>query len=792
MKPARRLVAIMFTDMVGFSALTYRDELLSRELVNEQRKIVRQYLSAHHGEEVDTTGDGFLIEFSSAVNAVQCAIEIQTHLFERSKHLGLDRKIQIRIGIHVGDVLVEGRQYLGNAVNIAARIEPLAKPGGICISKQVYDQISEKLPGIHFKKLGHQKLKNIKSGAELYHVTMPWQRAEARNSKFSQVLKRRWGLKALSISELLVGSLFAASLLILFAVLFRVQENTLQNQARLPAGAMEGKDPRVDLSEAWSFLVRPHSEGRPSSSDSAWKNFETTEYAQNANRIQGQYWLKKEFETQLKFQHPAFVLGLIPDRHRAFLNDRFIGGSDHLSDVAMYAFDYEALRTQAKNTILIQAEARPTLKPGLTILPKVGAFLSEFAVVREAVVKNQILFHLFRNMAFILALVIFISCFALALFQKSNKSYFYTSFYLLLGSIHLIYYTPWVSEAFSFELVRFLKLFSVMISSAVLCSGFLHINERKREELYNNILAVIFGIALCVCCLGIQHTPQSFVQVYNQILIGGMLYALLWPIYCFKLIPNPLMFSKHSSSNISWVYLMFGWLGLASLASSFANNWIPVQLDDVCRDLSVLLPFAFSIIAVFTGTREHIQKTRIALKEKHREELTLELVRLIRTASEPIDAIRAFQKKTSEFVGATKSRIYVFEDEKFHDSLRLVFAIDQSHASLQFKQNIDSKSGPVGYVIKNRTPLLIENIHKDSRFKISKGESRNYRTGTCMIFPLLSNSRLIGVLTFADKKADVVFSKSDYKTALELSSVLGLLLDNHHMREMLVAQSLVG
>ena len=141
----RRLAAIMFTDMVGYSALAQRDEALALELLEEHRRVVRGILPQHGGREVKTTGDGFLIEFPSALAAVQCAVEIQHACHERNQKSASERQFRLRIGIHVGDVVQSEGDIHGDGVNIAARIEPLAAPGGICVSEDVARQVRNKL-----------------------------------------------------------------------------------------------------------------------------------------------------------------------------------------------------------------------------------------------------------------------------------------------------------------------------------------------------------------------------------------------------------------------------------------------------------------------------------------------------------------------------------------------------------------------------------------------------------------------------------------------------------------------
>src|SRR6266550_6715927 len=137
----RRLAGVMFTDVVGYSATTQKNESLALVLLEEYRRIARRSFLSHGGREVKTIGDGLLVEFPSALGAVRCAIEIQSGLLARNGSVPEDRRIAVRIGVHVGDVIHREEDVYGDAVNVAARIEPFAEPGGICVSQQVYDQI---------------------------------------------------------------------------------------------------------------------------------------------------------------------------------------------------------------------------------------------------------------------------------------------------------------------------------------------------------------------------------------------------------------------------------------------------------------------------------------------------------------------------------------------------------------------------------------------------------------------------------------------------------------------------
>ncbi len=167
----RRLTAIMFTDMVGFSALAQRDEAMALELLEEHRGLLRSAFRKHQGHEVKTIGDGFLVEFASAVAAVNCAIEIQEAVARHNADALADRLFQVRIGVHLGDVLLRGDDIVGDGVNIAARIEPLADSGGIAVTQQVFDQVYNKIPQ-SLAPIGKVELKNIERPVEVYRIVI--------------------------------------------------------------------------------------------------------------------------------------------------------------------------------------------------------------------------------------------------------------------------------------------------------------------------------------------------------------------------------------------------------------------------------------------------------------------------------------------------------------------------------------------------------------------------------------------------------------------------------------------
>src|SRR5215469_13472514 len=170
MSQTRRLAAILAADVAGYSRLMGADEEGTLERLKALRhELVDPKIAEHHGRIVKTTGDGLLVEFASVVDAVRCAVAIQRGMGARNDSTAEDERIQFRVGINSGDVIVEDGDIHGDGVNIAARLEGIAEPGGICISAIVHDQAQGRLD-CTFADIGEQSLKNIARPVRVYRV----------------------------------------------------------------------------------------------------------------------------------------------------------------------------------------------------------------------------------------------------------------------------------------------------------------------------------------------------------------------------------------------------------------------------------------------------------------------------------------------------------------------------------------------------------------------------------------------------------------------------------------------
>src|SRR5215469_15828209 len=173
MSQTRRLAAILAADVAGYSRLMGADEEGTLERLKAlRRELLDPKIAEHHGRIVKTTGDGLLVEFASVVDAVRCAVEVQQAMPERNTGVAADSRTELRIGINLGDVIVEGDDLYGDGVNIAARIEALADAGGVFVSNTVHDHVRDRLP-FPFEDLGEQQVKNIARPVRIYRIREP-------------------------------------------------------------------------------------------------------------------------------------------------------------------------------------------------------------------------------------------------------------------------------------------------------------------------------------------------------------------------------------------------------------------------------------------------------------------------------------------------------------------------------------------------------------------------------------------------------------------------------------------
>jgi len=216
----RKLAAILSADVAGYSRLMRDDERATIRTLTDYRRVMANLVQQHRGRVVDSPGDNLLAEFASVVDSVNCAVEIQRELVKRNAELPEGRRMEVRIGVNLGDVVIEGERIYGDGVNIAARLESLAEPGGICISGSVYSQVKNRLK-LEYESLGEQEVKNIKEPVPVYRVLMG-KEAAADVTAEKKPTSRVWRRVAIALGVVVV--LLAAAAAVIWNVYFRLPD----------------------------------------------------------------------------------------------------------------------------------------------------------------------------------------------------------------------------------------------------------------------------------------------------------------------------------------------------------------------------------------------------------------------------------------------------------------------------------------------------------------------------------------------------------------------------------------
>jgi class 3 adenylate cyclase len=277
----RRLATILSCDVAGYSRMMGENEEATVQTLRAHRAVFDALLKQHHGRVFNTAGDAILAEFPSAVEAVRCATEIQSALQTRNEHLPLGEKMLFRMGINVGDVVIQDGDLLGDGVNVAARIQTVAEPGGICISGSVYDQIQNKL-SLQFRPLGDQKFKNIGQPIRTFTITHGEDGAlPAAPRRFGRNLARTAVFGALAVSAIAAGGFW----------LYRENEAKRVEQsaltARLSAEKQSAEEARRAADEQSRRVTQAESKERERSAvESANRDKELQAKAQSVEEAQ--------------------------------------------------------------------------------------------------------------------------------------------------------------------------------------------------------------------------------------------------------------------------------------------------------------------------------------------------------------------------------------------------------------------------------------------------------------------------------------------------------------------------
>jgi class 3 adenylate cyclase len=247
----RKLAAILCADVYGYSRLMGGDEEATLVTLTAHRKIIDSSIEKHHGRFVNSAGDSVLAEFASVVEAVNCAVDIQTALKAENAKVPPERRMEFRIGVNLGDVMVEGDQIYGDGINIAARLESLADPGGICISGKVHEEIRSKLP-LGYEDLGEQTVKNIAHPVRVWRVLVDGSASPRRETRGTP--RRYWHAGVFSFAGL---AIIASTIVIVQYLSLRPQPTHASISPPSSAAISTVQSPALSFPDKPSIAVLP-------------------------------------------------------------------------------------------------------------------------------------------------------------------------------------------------------------------------------------------------------------------------------------------------------------------------------------------------------------------------------------------------------------------------------------------------------------------------------------------------------------------------------------------------------
>jgi len=800
----QREAVTMFADIVGYSKLSERDEYLCLQLLGEYRSVFRQIIPIYNGKEIDTIGDGFLIEFVSAIDAVQCAVSLQSAIHKRNLSVSEEYNFDVRIGMHIGKIIDVEDSIFGNSVNIASRIESVARPRGICISEAVYEEIKEKIP-IKVKKRGYEKFKNIKDKKLIYDLLPTWKKDLKRKGKqsnnkaegFLHTFSRNPGNNNLDGLTLLIIGVFAFILLIPPLVIGFVSygANNITG-GRNPASAQ--KSQRVDLSQGWKYIVdntNERTEKFPNENLSGWKNFSTLKGFKWTEDNGGAYWLKKEFEIKedSNFVTPSIVLGIIDEKSKVYLNNVFIGGSNHRYNVAKYSFSPELLKKSEKNTILIRAETKARLYVGLRQVPRVEMYLGEFDDVYAGLVSHWFDFHVMRFSLLLFVILSGLASLTYFFLYPTSKHALYFGIFLIVNGASMSYYNLFVAQNLSGTHHKLLQILGYILSSTLLFSAFLAVRRRNYLETINNIVTILWCLTAVFLLNFLDLSSEKFRTAYHLLLTSAFLYTTYWLGYVyfkfgksysgnFKFGQKPGRILKITNSGI--LLPIFGIIILFAIAESLGlgDNLPLIKKMDailIIHNLKAFYPVFFSLALIVIIVGGSAKKNKRSEYYKLRDDEIKNIMHKLSQQSSIENAGQSVLKSASQFVQAERATLYLIpkKDEKNYCLKLCLSHSDVGEMSQFLRKEIEPDSSLLGYVFRSRVPFFTNDIFNDYRFQkeIQTSNTTSYKTNGCMLIPLIMGSHLEGIITFADKRDNKLFDKDDFDFARLIAAKFALM-----------------
>lgn len=550
------------------------------------------------------------------------------------------------------------------------------------------------------------------------------------------------------------------------------QKQNVQS-GRSPASVAETT--MIDLSTGWKFYKQAEAlELEEIQRQTQWTTYDSKNKIDYYDTLVGEYWLKKEFRVNERFQYPAIVLGLIGTSHQAYLNNHYIGGSSYFSYTATYTFDHKILKET--NTLYLKVYTAKGARPGIAIIKSLGAKLGEYPVIQRQVLENIVGFHFLRNTFLVVSFILFLLCFTYWSFHTHRMEYIYFSFFLLLGSTALLYYNFFVSHALPYQFCYFIKIFSITLSSCVLLSSFLSLNRLSRLETFNNIFIFIFGTTLALCLLPQNLPAADFFSRYNNLFNTAVAYGCIWIVGAFVWsgmkffeVRGNLHYVQKPKFGLISLILLSGVLNLVIIYSSIkgGHDWLSVSQDtrSLMNYIGITYPFVFSFLLLAYMLKEHISNTHKVDYEDEKNELNMMVIKVLNQCDNLDRCIPLIQETFCKFIGCERSTIYVTERADKNEFLAAHFKFGEK-ANVEWVRNkIDTDRGIIGAVFHSKKAIYIKDINNDEMYSIyfrGKKDVKSYKTKSCMVFPLMLQNNMIGILTVADKIDGTPFKKKDF------------------------------
>lgn len=777
----RRLAAILFSDIVGYSSMTEKAEGEFHHALEKYRTLFRRILVKHSGREVRVMGDGFFVEFSSAVDAVQCGVEIQSQMSEWNATLPNGLRILTRMGIHLGDVLDLDGEAHGHEVNVSARLETLASPGGICVSEIVRDQVSGKAD-LRFEKVGRFKLKNMQKPIVVYRVAMPWERTKSayagmrlRMSQAAVVWKTVTNNRS-SLSATVLGLSVLASLTgFISPVVKNLGVNSFSHSFSAGKRGPAGTALPQTLSQGWQLAPNPRTE------PNYWIEIDPNEREAVRAEINGEYWLKSEVNLDAAFQEPALVLGLIPERHRVYVNGIWVGGAEKQNPVPVYSIDPKILKYGQPNTILVKAISHQNPRAGLTVVPRIGIRIGEFSEIFQSTHRDLLSFHLLR-MALLAAMsVLTLLSVVYFSFNPQSREFLYFAIFGVVSFLMYLYQAPLLSDSLSAQQFGLLKALPLWLMGPVLASAHTAMRKNSTAETWHNVAAIVVGGLLTAWVMTGDGSARLLQERLNLAYLASAIYGVGAGFTFLREKVSSEKFGRYSGRLISTYLILNGLFALNSVRGMAAIQ-LPSDLRSIFSQLLVFGPITFGAIIITSMLMERLKLSKKAADAEEQNGLSLRIAEIISSRGKTKDKVRQLHQSICMHLGVNRSTLYAaksFDAEKL--TAECIIAPPENVGRVA--QELPLEDGIIGYAYRRRTPVLVQDIANDLRFRdIVKGRSpeskADYPSGSCIVFPLLVSDQFVGFLTLTEKASGTVFEPEDFQKIQLLAPEIALLLAN--------------